>query len=315
MMAFFDAFKLTRLREGLARTREGVFGKVRKILTGRTKIDDELLEKIEEILLSGDVGVATTSMIVENIRARVKKDGYERPEDLDEVLRDEIRRLLAGENGETADPFEVRSIKPPAVIMIVGVNGVGKTTTIGKLAHGYRSAGKKVLIAAADTFRAAANEQLEIWAERAGVEIIRQNPGADPAAVAFDALKSAIARHADVMIIDTAGRLHTKINLMEELKKIKRVLQKIVPEAPHEVLLVLDASTGQNAIQQAKQFSAAVGLTGLVVTKLDGTAKGGVVIGISHELDVPVKFIGVGEKIDDLQPFDRKAFVEALFQQ
>ncbi len=313
-MGLFDALKLTKLREGLARTREGVFGKVRNILAGRTRIDDDLLEKIEEILIGGDVGVATTGVIIENIRSRVKKGGYERPEDLDLMLREEIRNLLV-DGSAAGEPTAVPAAHGPAVIMVVGVNGVGKTTTIGKLAYNFRQSGKTVLIAAADTFRAAANEQLEIWAQRAGVEIIRQKPGADPAAVAYDALSSAAARHADVMIIDTAGRLHTKVNLMEELKKIKRVLQKIVPEAPHEVLLVLDASTGQNAIQQARQFSAAVGVTGLVVTKLDGTAKGGVVIGISRELNVPVKFIGVGEQIDDLQPFDRKAFVDALFQQ
>ena len=313
-MGFFDKLKFSRLKEGLAKTRESIFGKVQKILLGKSKIDDELIENLEEILIGGDVGVATTSMIVENIRKRVKNDKYENPSELDTLLREEIQKLLV--NGSLSDesPFILPAHLGPYVIMIVGVNGVGKTTTIGKLAYNYRTAGKKVVIAAADTFRAAANEQLEIWAQRADVEIIQQSHGSDPAAVAYDALKSAMANNADVMIIDTAGRLHTKVNLMEELKKIKRVLQKLSPDAPHEIFLVLDASTGQNAIQQAKQFTAAVGITGLVLTKLDGTAKGGVVLGISNELKIPVKFIGIGEQIDDLQPFDRKAFVEALFE-
>ncbi|HMD14263.1 MAG TPA: signal recognition particle-docking protein FtsY, partial [Bacteroidota bacterium] len=289
-------------------------GKIRKILLGKTKIDDELIENLEEILLAGDVGVATTTTIIDNIRARVKKERYENPEALDTLLRDEIQQLLNVNGAYDENPFNIPSTHQPHVLMIVGVNGVGKTTTIGKLAYQYRTAGKKVIIAAADTFRAAANEQLEIWAQRAGVEIIQQSHGADPASVAFDALHAAVARQADLMIIDTAGRLHTKINLMEELKKIKRVLQKIMPDAPHEVFLILDASTGQNAIQQAKQFTAAVGITGLVLTKLDGTAKGGVVLAVSNELKIPVRFIGIGEQIDDLQPFDRKAFVDALFE-
>ncbi|MBI1805909.1 MAG: signal recognition particle-docking protein FtsY [Ignavibacteria bacterium] len=313
-MGFLDKFKLGRLKEGLAKTHESLFGKVQKILFGKTKIDDELIENLEEILIAGDVGVATAATIIENIRKRVKQDRYENPAELDGLLRDEIQKLLVNGSTSLNDPFTLPSNNKPHVVMIVGVNGVGKTTTIGKLAYNYKTAGKKVVIAAADTFRAAANEQLEIWARRAGVEIIRQAHGADPGAVAFDALKSAVAQNADLMIIDTAGRLHTKVNLMEELKKIKRVLQKIVADAPHEVLLVLDASTGQNAIQQVKHFTAAVGVTGLVLTKLDGTAKGGVVLGISNELNIPVKFIGVGEKIDDLQPFDRTAFVEALFE-
>jgi len=312
-MGFFDKFKLTRLKEGLTKTRENIFGKIQKILTGKTKIDEELLENLEEILISGDVGVTTTMKIIENIRQRVKKDGYENPADLDNLLREEIQKLLVNGTIIDIDPLVLSSGQKPHVIMIVGVNGVGKTTTIGKLAYNYKSVGKKVLIAAADTFRAAANEQLEIWAKRAGVEIIQQARGADPAAVSYDALRSAVTHGVDVLIIDTAGRLHTKVNLMDELKKIKRVIQKIKPEAPHEVLLVLDASTGQNAIQQAKQFSAAVGITGLVLTKLDGTAKGGVVLAINQELNIPVKYIGVGEKIDDLQPFHQKIFVDALF--
>jgi fused signal recognition particle receptor len=311
-MGFFDKLSFSKLKEGLTKTRETLFGKVQKILLGKTKIDDELIDSLEEILIGGDVGVSTTAVIVENIRKRVKKERYEDPAELDGLLRDEIRNLLAARPPESA-PFAFPAEHRPHVIMVVGVNGVGKTTTIGKLAYNYKSAGKNVMIAAADTFRAAANEQLEIWAERAGVEIVQQAHGADPAAVAYDALSAATARKTDVMIIDTAGRLHTKVNLMEELKKIKRVLQKLIPDAPHEVFLVLDASTGQNGIQQAKQFTAAVGVDGIVLTKLDGTAKGGVVLAISHELGIPVRFIGVGEQIDDLQPFDRTAFVEALF--
>lgn len=313
-MGFFDKFKFSRLKEGLTKTRENIVTKVQKLLTSKSKIDDELLDSLEEILLLGDVGVTTTSKIIQDIKERVKKDKYENPVQLDGLLRDEIQKMLLNGLADTTDPFYIPQNQKPHVIMVVGVNGVGKTTTIGKLAYNYRTSGKKVLIAAADTFRAAANEQLEIWAKRAEVEIIQQAHGADPASVAFDSLKSAMASEVDVMIIDTAGRLHTKVNLMEELKKIKRVMQKLLPDSPHEVLLVLDASTGQNAIQQAKKFTAAVGVTGLVLTKLDGTAKGGVVIAISQELNIPVKFIGVGEKIDDLQPFDKKTFVDALFE-
>ncbi len=312
-MGFLDKFKFSRLKEGLAKTRESLVGKVQKMLLGKSKIDDEVIDDLEEILLSGDVGVTTTTLIIDRIRARVKKEKYENPSELDTLLRDEIQSLFSNGEVEHSDLFMLPSTHRPHVVMIVGVNGVGKTTTIGKLAYNYKSSGKNVVIAAADTFRAAANEQLEIWAQRAGVEIIQQGHGADPAAVAYDALNATLSRQSDVMIVDTAGRLHTKVNLMEELKKIKRVLHKLMPEAPHEVLLVLDASTGQNAIQQAKQFTAAVGITGLVLTKLDGTAKGGVVLAISNELSIPVKYIGVGEKIDDLQPFSKKTFVEALF--
>ncbi len=313
-MGFLDAFKFTRLKEGLVKTRENILGKITKLITTKSKIDDELLDGIEETMLAGDVGVTTTARIIERVRDRVKKERYENPSDLDKLLRDEIQRFFVDGTTAGPEPFVIPPGHLPHVVLVVGVNGVGKTTTIGKLAYNYRTAGRKVMIAAADTFRAAANEQLEIWAQRAGVEIIQQAQGADPGAVAYDALKSAIAHGTDVMIIDTAGRLHTKVNLMEELKKIKRVLQKQVPDAPHEVLLVLDATTGQNAIAQAKQFMSAIGISGLVLTKLDGTAKGGVVIGISLELNIPVKYIGVGEQIDDLQPFDRKAFVDALFE-
>ena len=312
-MGFLDAFKFQRLKESLAKTRDSIVGKVAKLITGRSRIDDELLDHLEEILLSADVGVATTVKITENIKSRAKKENIQDPGELDRLLRQEIAALFGTPDAAGASPYALPGDRKPYAIMVVGVNGVGKTTTIGKLAYNYRQAGKQVLIAAADTFRAAANEQLEIWTKRAGVEIIQQTPGADPAAVAFDAQRSARARAMDVLIIDTAGRMHTKVNLMEELKKIKRVLQKQDPAAPHEVLLILDASTGQNAIEQARQFTAAVGVTGIVVTKLDGTAKGGVVLAISNELNIPVKFIGVGETIEDLQPFDRKAFVDALF--
>jgi fused signal recognition particle receptor len=314
-MGFFDKFKLTRLKEGLTKTREAIVTKVTKLIFAKGKIDDEFLEKLEEILIGGDVGVATSQTIIESIKARAKQQRYETPEELNTLVRDEIASGLIGSlQSVGGDPFELPADKKPYVIMVVGVNGVGKTTTIGKLAHNYKSAGKNVLIGAADTFRAAANEQLEIWAKRAGVPIIQQLQGSDPAAVAFDTVKAAQARNVDVVIIDTAGRLHTKTNLMEELKKIKRVMQKCIPDAPHEALLVLDATTGQNAIQQAKLFHQAVGLTGLVVTKLDGTAKGGIVLSISQSMKLPVRFIGVGEQIDDLQPFDSQKFIEALFE-
>lgn len=313
-MGILDRLKLDRLREGLSKTRETVFGKVSRMLSGERKVDDALLEEVEEVLIAGDVGVETTGDIIEKIRSRVKEDGYETADGLTDLFKDEVRRaLVVGLSSHPQEAFALSSGQKPHVIMIVGVNGVGKTTTIGKLAFQHRQSGKKVVIAAADTFRAAANEQLEIWARRADVEMIQQARGADPGAVAYDALKSSISRQADVMIVDTAGRLHTRVNLMEELKKIRRVLQKLLSDAPHETLLVLDATTGQNAVQQARQFTEAVGVTGLVLTKLDGTAKGGVVVAISRALKIPVKFIGVGEGIEDLQPFDREAFVEALF--
>jgi fused signal recognition particle receptor len=314
-MGILDRLKLGKLKEGLAKTRESLVTRVTRLATAKGTIDDDLLEQLEEILVSADVGMATTGQIIEAIRARVKQDRYAGTAELYDLLKDEIRRQFVRDaEGAGVDPFALGPAKP-YVIMVVGINGVGKTTTIGKLAHTYVESGRKVVIAAADTFRAAANEQLEIWADRAGATLIRQGRGSDPAAVAFDAVRSATAQGADVVIIDTAGRLHTKVNLMEELKKIKRVIQKHCPDAPHEVLLVIDGSTGQNGLQQARQFSASVGVTGLVLTKLDGTAKGGIVLAISHDMNVPVRFIGVGEKIDDLQPFDKAAFVDALFAQ
>jgi fused signal recognition particle receptor len=311
-MGFLDRIGFGKLKEGLAKTRDTLAGKVSRLVATRTTIDDDLLEQLEEILIAGDVGVGTSTEIIEGLRQTVKKEGYTDPAQLNELLKQEIQTRFAGTPAAVDDPFALPEDRP-YVIMVVGINGVGKTTTIGKLAHEYVRSGKNVVIAAADTFRAAANEQLEIWAQRAGATIIQQLRGSDPAAVAFDGVQAATARRADVVIIDTAGRLHTKVNLMEELKKIRRVLQKLSPAMPHEVLLVIDASTGQNGLQQAKQFAAAVGVTGLVLTKLDGTAKGGIVLAISKTLNVPVKFVGVGEKLGDLQPFEPQAFIEALF--
>ncbi len=312
-MGFFDSLKLSRLKEGLAKTRETLAAKVNKLIFAKGKIDEEFLVQLDEILIAGDVGVETSHRIIENIKRRTKTQKYETQSELDQLVRSEIEHVLLRTQSNDDDPFILPAASKPYVIMVVGVNGVGKTTTIGKLAYNYRSAGKKVIIGAADTFRAAANEQLEVWSKRAGVEIVQQMHGSDPAAVAFDTVKAAQSRGAEVVIIDTAGRLHTKTNLMEELKKIKRVITKCSADAPHEVLLVLDATTGQNAIQQAKLFNEAVGLTGLVITKLDGTAKGGVVFAVSNSLNIPVRFIGVGEKIEDLQPFEPHKFVEALF--
>ncbi len=303
-------FNFEKLKEGLRRTRESFLGKIQDVISLKPVIDAEFLVYLEETLVSSDVGIATTERLINNLKTRSREERYDNAEDIRSVLKEEMEKLFAGDGlGDGSLQFDQK----PHVVMIVGVNGVGKTTTVGKLAYIHRRAGQKVLIAAADTFRAASNEQLEIWAGRAGVRVVQQAHGADPAAVAFDALKSALSHGDDVLLIDTAGRLHTKVNLMEELKKIKRVLQKQIPEAPHEVLLVLDATTGQNAIMQARQFTDALGLTGLILTKLDGTAKGGIVFSISDELKIPVRYIGVGEGIDDLQPFDRKAFVEALF--
>lgn len=313
-MKFFDSFNLSRLKEGLTKTRETLAAKVHRLIFAKGKIDDEFLEQLEEILISGDVGVETSHLIIRNIKQRTKERKYETQEELNDLVHTEIAQSIGKGSTNVDDPFTIPRNSAPYVIMVVGVNGAGKTTTIGKLAYNFKSAGLNVLIGAADTFRAAANEQLEVWAKRAGVPIIQQLHGSDPAAVAFDTLKAAQSRGADVVIVDTAGRLHTKTNLMEELKKIKRVIAKCSAEAPHEILLVLDATTGQNAIQQAKQFNDAVGLTGLVITKLDGTAKGGVVIAVINALNIPVRFIGVGEKIDDLQPFNAEKFVEALFE-
>lgn len=313
-MGLFDKLKFSRLREGLAKTRESLFGKVERMITARSKIDDEVLDELEEILIRSDVGVKTTETVIANIRQRVKQDRYENTQELNTLLRDEISKLTLPATGEPEDPLDVPADHRPFVVMVVGVNGAGKTTTIGKLAYQHKQRNRRVVIAAADTFRAAANEQLEVWAQRAGVPIVRQHHGSDPASVAFDSLQSAIAQDADVLIIDTAGRLHTKVNLMEELRKIERVLKKLDADAPHQVLLVLDASTGQNALAQARHFAAAVGVNGLVLTKLDGTARGGIVLAIGNEMGIPVRFIGVGEQIDDLQPFDGRMFVEALFQ-
>jgi fused signal recognition particle receptor len=312
-LGILDKLKLTKLREGLSKTRESLFGRVERLLTAKSKIDDSVLEEVEEALIRSDVGVRTTERIIENIRERVRRDKYEDATELNTLLRDEIRQLILRNEEMDRDPLRIEPTGKPYVIMVVGVNGAGKTTTIGKLAHQFKSAGHKVVIAAADTFRAAANEQLEVWAERAGVGLVGQEQGSDPAAVAFDALQSATAQGAGIVIIDTAGRLHTKVNLMEELRKIKRVLQKIDQSAPHRVLLVLDASTGQNGLQQAKQFAAAVGVTGLVLSKLDGTAKGGIIMAIRDDLDIPVHFVGVGEGIEDLQSFQPGMFVDALF--
>jgi fused signal recognition particle receptor len=304
-----------KFKSGLAKTRDSLFGKVRQITASKTKIDDELLGQIEDILIAGDVGVETTDSLISRLKDRVKKEKYQDTSQIYSLLKDETAALLHCGNGETASLTQIPENIRPYVILVVGVNGVGKTTTIGKLAFRYRQAGYKVIIGAADTFRAAANEQLEVWAKRADVDIIQQSHGADPAAVAFDALNSAISRQVDVVIIDTAGRLHTKKNLMEELRKIRRVMEKRLAGSPHEVLLVLDATTGQNGIQQVKFFTDSVDLTGIVLTKLDGTARGGVVLAICNELKIPVKFIGVGENLDDLQSFDRRAFVDALFEE
>ncbi len=312
-MSVFDTIGLKKIKDGLTKTREGLLGKVTRLVTAKAVVDDDVLENIEEALIAADVGVDNTMQIVEAIRARVKVDRYRDAAELEHLLRDEIRRQFSGDRQQGMENVYMLPESRPYVIMIVGVNGVGKTTTIGKLAHNYRLQGYSVTIAAADTFRAAANEQLDVWAQRSGASIIRQQPGADPAAVAFDAVKSATAQGTDVVIIDTAGRLHTKVNLMEELKKIKRVLSKQNPRVPHEVFLVIDASTGQNGLQQAKEFGRAVEITGMVLTKLDGTAKGGIVLAISRAMNVPIRFIGVGEQIDDLQPFNKEIFVDALF--
>ena len=300
-----------RLSQGLEKTKRGLMERLQRVLTGRSKIDDEVLDTIEESLLGADVGVETTVKIIEAIERRAKEDRYPSEEELKQIIRSETSRLF--KEKEQTESVETNEGKRPYVIMVVGVNGVGKTTTIGKLANRYKQAGMKVVLGAADTFRAAATEQLTIWADRVGVGIVKQGQGADPASVAFDTVKSAIAQDADVVIIDTAGRLHNKVGLMDELSKIKKVMGKVREGAPDEVLLVLDGSTGQNAKEQAKEFVKATTVTGLVITKLDGTAKGGVVIGISAEMDIPVRWIGVGEGMDDLQEFDADKFVATLF--
>jgi fused signal recognition particle receptor len=316
-MGLFDKLfskeqKKEKLDAGLEKTKTSVFAKLSKAVAGKSKVDDEVLDDLEEVLISSDVGVDTTVKIIEKIEARVARDKYLGTSELNQILREEIAALLV-HDGQSQNDWDRFEATKPYVIMVVGVNGVGKTTTIGKLAHKLKSAGLEVVLGAADTFRAAAVDQLTIWSERVGVPIVKQAMGSDPASVAFDTVKSAQAQGADVVIIDTAGRLHNKINLMNELSKIKRVMQKVVPEAPHEILLVLDASTGQNALEQAKQFSKATQVTALALTKLDGTAKGGVAIGISDQLQIPVKYIGVGEGIDDLQIFNKESFVNSLF--
>jgi fused signal recognition particle receptor len=321
-MGFFDKFKkkvddvlgFSKLKDGLQKTRNSFVDRIQGVLGIGRKIDAKLLDEIEEILITADIGVETSENIIEAIKIRVKKEGHENSEDVFEILKEEILNVLIKSPSSANDAiYAVDESDKPHTIMVIGVNGVGKTTTIGKLAYNYKKAGRSVLIGAADTFRAAANEQLEIWAGRAGVGIIQQKAGADPAAVAFDTLSSAISKNQDVVIIDTAGRLHNKGNLMAELEKISRVMKKQRPNAPHDVYLVLDATTGQNAIQQAKEFMKVARITGIVLTKLDGTAKGGVVVPIAAELKIPVRYIGVGEQIDDLQPFDPEAFIEALF--
>ncbi|WP_339610353.1 signal recognition particle-docking protein FtsY [uncultured Planktosalinus sp.] len=310
----FSSEKKETLDKGLEKSKTSFFGKLSKAVAGKSKVDDEVLDNLEEILVSSDVGVNTTLKIIERIEARVAKDKYLGTDELNLILREEIAGLLSEVDSGNATEFEVPADKKPYVIMVVGVNGVGKTTTIGKLAHQFKKAGKSVMLGAADTFRAAAIDQLQIWAERAQVPIIKQNMGSDPASVAFDTLQSALKQNSDVVIIDTAGRLHNKVNLMNELTKVKRVMQKVVPDAPHEVLLVLDGSTGQNAFEQAKQFTAATEVTSLAVTKLDGTAKGGVVIGISDQFQIPVKYIGVGEGMEHLQVFNKFEFVDSFFK-
>lgn len=302
------------LDKGLEKSKTSFFSKLTKAVAGKSKVDDEVLDNLEEILVASDVGVDTTLKIIKRIEKRVAEDKYVGTEELNQILRDEIAGLLSETNNTNSSIFEIPANKKPYVLMVVGVNGVGKTTTIGKLAYQFNKAGYKVVLGAADTFRAAAIDQLQIWADRVGVPMVRQEMGSDPASVAFDTLKSAVAQNADVVIIDTAGRLHNKVNLMNELTKVKRVMQKVIGDAPHDVLLVLDGSTGQNAFEQAKQFTAATEVTSLAVTKLDGTAKGGVVIGISDQFQIPVKYIGVGEGIEDLQVFNKIEFVDSFFK-
>ena len=310
---FFSKEKKETLDKGLSKTKEGVFSKLARIVAGKSQVDENILDDLEEVLITSDVGVETTLRIIDRIEKRVARDKYINTNELNSILREEITALLTENDVEDAGEFSVPEGKKPYGIMVVGVNGVGKTTTIGKLAYQYKKRGNSVYLGAADTFRAAAVEQLMIWGERVGVPVVKQKMGADPASVAFDTLSSAKANNADVVIIDTAGRLHNKLNLMNELTKIKKVMEKIVPGAPHEILLVLDGSTGQNAFEQAKQFTAATEVNELAITKLDGTAKGGVVIGISDHFKIPVKYIGLGEGIEDLQVFRRKEFVDSLF--
>lgn len=314
LFSIFSKEKKETLDKGLEKTKESFLSKIARAVVGKSKVDDEVLDNLEEVLITSDVGVDTTLKIIERIEKRVAQDKYVNTSELNAILKDEISSMLEENNTVDGGDFSLPESNEPYVIMVVGVNGVGKTTTIGKLAYQFKKAGKKVFLGAADTFRAAAVEQLVIWGERVGCQVIKQKMGADPASVAYDTLSSAKANGADVVIIDTAGRLHNKINLMNELSKIKQVMQKIVPNAPHDVLLVLDGSTGQNAFEQARQFTKATEVTSLAITKLDGTAKGGVVLGISDQFKIPVKYIGVGEGIDHLQVFDKKEFVDSLFR-
>ncbi|MFN5307561.1 MAG: signal recognition particle-docking protein FtsY [Bacteroidota bacterium] len=315
LFSFFSKDKKESLDKGLEKTKQGFFSRMAKAIAGKSTVDAEVLDNLEEILISSDVGVSTTLKIIERIESRVSRDKYLGTSELSNILKEEISGLLSHVPEAVSDNIEIPATEGPYVIMVVGVNGVGKTTTIGKLAHQLKQQGKTVVLGAADTFRAAAVDQLAVWSERAGVPLIQHGMNADPAAVAFDTVKAAVEQKADVAIIDTAGRLHNKVNLMNELSKIKRVMQKVVPAAPQEVLLVLDASTGQNAVEQCRQFTAATEVNALALTKLDGTAKGGVVIGISDEFRIPVKYIGVGEKINDLQVFHKNEFVDSLFKE
>ena len=313
-MSFLDKIGFTKLKEGLTKTKEDLFGKVNRLIYARKKIDDEFLAELEEIFVLSDMGYDTAELLIENIKERTREQKYEDEKELNKIIFEEIKKVFE-HTGSEFKSFDFGIKQKPYVIMIVGVNGVGKTTSIGKLAYNFKNTGKSVLIGSADTFRAAANEQLEIWANRAGVEIV-QNPNAkDPASVAYDTLRVAVSRNIEVVIIDTAGRLHNKSHLMEELKKVKRVMQKVIPDSPHEIFIVIDATTGQNGLNQAKEFSSALdGLSGIILTKLDGTAKGGIVIKIGNEMKIPVRFIGIGEQINDLQVFEKDKFVEALFE-
>jgi len=311
---FFSKEKKETLDKGLEKSKESIFGRLARAVTGKATVDEEVLDELEEILISSDVGVETTVKIIDRIEQRVARDKYTSTDELNRILREEVAALLTeNRSGEVINSYETDHLPKPYVLMVVGVNGVGKTTTIGKLAHQFKKRGKKVILGAADTFRAAAVDQLKLWGKRVDVPVIEHGMNTDPSAVAFDTVKQGVEMGADVIIIDTAGRLHTKVNLMNELSKIKRVMQKFLPDAPHEVMLVLDGSTGQNAVIQAREFTKATDVTSLAITKLDGTAKGGVVIGISDEFKIPVKYIGVGEGMDDLQVFDRKLFVDSLF--
>ena len=317
-MGFFDKLfggkEKEQLDKGLEKTREGFFSRISKAILGKSQVDDEVLDQLEEALITADVGVDTTLAIIEKIQARVARDKFISTDELSGILQEEIRAILVDDEDDTLKKFELPEGKKPFVMLVVGVNGVGKTTTIGKLATNFKAAGKTVMLGAADTFRAAAVDQLVIWSERAGVPIVKKEMGSDPASVAFDTVNSALAKDIDIVIIDTAGRLHNKAHLMEELSKIRRVIQKVIPDAPHETLLVLDGTTGQNAIEQARHFSAATDVSALAITKLDGTAKGGIVLAIANQFKIPVKFIGVGEKAEDLIVFDKKDFVERLFK-